>query len=296
MNLTLEAILADNQSGSEIITRKALELYKLRLVKGQAAGENLQKIYDELISHSKALIKNQPNMVLLRRKSTELTTYFKRIMKSAKEDEVLAMVIEKVEQVMEEIDENAGKIASIGSKIIATSNKVMTISNSTLVRKIFLTIAAQHRRFEVYNLISHPPDEGIAFAEYLAKNNIRSTIIADSQVGVFLPKMNLVLIGADRLYKDGFINKAGTLPLCLAAKHHNVPVYLAVETGKILLESERAIKITNQNPDEVYKSNIRKLNAENIYYEKTPLELVHKIICENGVFETFEFKDWYLKE
>ena len=296
MNLSLEAILADHQSGSELITRKAMELYKQRLVEGQAAGDDVQGIFDDLVSYSKTLIKSQPNMVLLRRQSTGLTSFFKRIIKSGNKEEVLTLAVEKVEQMIEEIEENAQKIASIGSKIIASSNKVMTISNSTLVRKIFMTIAAQHRRFDVYNLISHPPGEGKTFAEFLAKNDIKSTIIADSQVGVFLPRMNLVLIGADRLYKDGFINKAGTLPLCLAAKHHNIPVYLAVETGKILFESERAIKITPQNPDEVYKSDNKKLSVENVYYEKTPLELVHKIICENGVFETFEFREWYLKE
>lgn len=296
MSISLEKILSDNQSGSEIITRNTLLFFKETLVAARSSARKADEAGEAVFDGAKSLIKHFPNMVLLRRQCAAVTGLYKRLLKSARDEDVLEAVINRIDSLLEEMEENTRKIAAMGSKIIASYNKVMTISKSTLVSEIFITIAAQRRRFDVFNLISHPPDEGVGFAEFLANHDIRATLIADAQMGVFLPKMNLVLIGADRLYKDGFINKAGTLPLCLAAKHHNIPVYLAVETGKILFESERAIKFSSQDPLEVYRSSAKKLNVENVYYEKTPLDLVHKIICENGVFETFEFKEWYLKE
>ena len=104
------------------------------------------------------------------------------------------------------------------------------------------------------------------------------------------------MTGADRIYEDGFVNKAGTLPLCLTAKHFNVPVYLAAETTKILSLSERAIKNPEFPSEEIYKPKSKNLTVKNFYFEKIPLNLTQKVICENSLFETHEFINWYLKE
>ena len=297
MSLTLEDILSDNKSGSELISRKALEYYKQSLISAADSGADEEEICSNLQAESKTLIKNQPNMVLLRYSSAVVIDYFKRQLKSKKAgNNAYTSVIARIDELFSELEEDTAKIKLMGSRIIASSNKVMTISSSNLVREILLSIADQKRRFEVFSLASAPPAEGTAFAEMLADKKIKTTLIADSQAGVFVSKMNLVLLGADRICSDSFINKAGSLPLCLAAKHFDVPVYLAVNTKKILLESDRAVKFLNQNSDEVYIGKNKKLHHQNIYFESIPLELVHKVICEDGVFESFEFINWYLKE
>jgi len=297
MNLTIDSIMADSCSGSQTIARQMLAYFEQLLNQAGQNGESAEHTYEKLQADSKQLIRRQPNMVLLRRLSTVMLSYYKRLLKSGKNSaHIIAAMKIKLEQVKNELEQNSARIASMGSKIIATSNKIMTISKSTLVQRIFETTHQYKRRFEVFTLLSQPPGEGAGFAEALSGLGIKTTILADSQIGVFMPAMNLVLIGADRLYKNGFINKSGTLPLCLTAKHYNIPVYLAVETTKILLESERAIKLNSQDASEVYASGNKNLRAQNIYFEKTPLELVHKIICEDGVFETFEFINWYLKD
>ncbi len=297
MQNLLQEILSDNHSGSLTLAYKELDLYETIVAEAQKTQSDLEKLHNKIHDTGKIIIKAQPNMVILRRVSNHLQNHYKRLVKAEKPgSEIYSALLEKIEQIRREFKQNVGKIAQMGAKVIATSNKVMTISNSTLVREIFCKTHAQKRRFEVFNLKSHPPDEGILFAEDLAEKGIRSTVIADSQMGVFLPEMNLVFVGADRIFENGFINKAGTLPLCLAARHYNVPVYLAVETIKILTTRERSIKVQNMNPDEVYRPKNDKISVENSYFESIPLDLVHKVICEDGVFETFEFVNWYLKE
>ncbi len=297
MNKTLENILNDNYSGSLSLTKKMLDLFRDELKSSAMNAATADDTYKSLQNMAKMLIKRQPNMVLLRKTSNALLLYFKRSLNS---DKPLAEVIEsiqaKIEALDEELDKNVDTISQLGSKIIANFNKVMTISNSTMVRNILLTASRHKRKFDVFCMKSHPPDEGAFLAEELTKQNIKTTLISDTGAGYFMPEMNLVLLGADRLYETGFVNKLGSLQLCLTAKYLNVPVYLAVETTKILIESERAIKITPQNPDEVYKSKNKDLGVINVYFEKVPLNLVHKVICENGVFETSEFINWYLKE
>jgi ribose 1,5-bisphosphate isomerase len=297
MNDKLTAILNDNQSGSIEITKKSLQYFKEIIDQNSGNTFNPENLYSDLQETAKQLLKKYPNMVMLRKTCNNLVTYLKRLLKTDKNSkEILSNIYSKLDQIETELEGNINKIAQTGSRIIAPNNRVMTISNSTMVRLICLQTYHQKRKFEVIALKSHPPDEGIYFAETLANQGIKTTVVPDSAMGSFIPDVNLVLLGADRIYENGFVNKSGTLPLCLAARQFNIPVYLAVDTSKILKESERAIKIVSQDKQEVYSGKKKHFDVENIYFEKIPLNLVHKIICEDGVFEFDEFINWYLKE
>ena len=131
-------------------------------------------------------------------------------------------------------------------------------------------------------------------AKYLAEKDIKTTIVADSQAGIVMDDMNMVILGADRLYEKGFVNKAGSLAVCLMAKHFNVPVYLTVETTKILKETERTIKRVEGPTEEIYSGD--DMSIVNSYFEAVPFELVNKVICEEGVYERPEFQSWFLGE
>jgi translation initiation factor 2B subunit (eIF-2B alpha/beta/delta family) len=297
MPVELDKILSDNHSGSVILTKNTLQLYRELLKNADVKKIKLEEVYEQFQDISKKILKHQPNMVLLRKSTSTIQIYFKRLAKSDKDpDQVLKAVEKKITAVEKEIESRMEKIAHTGSRIIAPTNKIMTISNSTLVRNIFKTTHNQKRKFEVYCCKSHPPDEGVVLAEFLDKSGIKTTLISDSQMGVFMDQMNLVLIGADRIYGDGFVNKAGTLALCLTANYYNIPVYLAADTTKILSENERSIKLNSQDRKELYNGNRKKLAVENIYYEKVPIKLIHKVICEDSIFDTVDFINWYLKE
>lgn len=297
MSSDINKILNDNRSGSLTITKMALDLYRSIFKEAKSGSDDLETIYKNLQNASRTLIKHQPNMVLLRRTSNNLLIYFKRLLKSDKEPAyILDTVEKKINLIEQDIDSRVDKIAHDGSRLITNFNKVMTFSNSTVVKKLILAAAAQKKRFEVYCLKSHPPDEGVDLAEFLTDKGIKTTLISDAEAGVFMSDMNMVMLGADRLFENGFVNKTGTLPLCLTAKFFSIPVYLAVETAKILSESERAIKQTPQQNSEIYQGKKKKLSVKNIYFEKIPLDFVHKVISDEGVFETDEFINWYLKE
>ena len=233
---SLDSILNDNQSGSVILTQNVLKLYRDYLNDMLSTSKTLEEIFDLFQDVAKRIMRKQPNMVLLRKSTNTILIYFKRLVKSEKETEQIIKAVEKkIVSIEQEINARVQKIGNTGSKIIAPTNKIMTLSNSTLVRRIFETAYNHKRKFEVYCCKSHPPDEGIQLAETLDKMGIKTTIISDSQIGVFMPEMNLVLVGADRIYDNGFVNKAGTLALCLIAKYYNIPVYLAADTTKICL-------------------------------------------------------------
>jgi translation initiation factor 2B subunit (eIF-2B alpha/beta/delta family) len=294
MALSITEILNDNTSGSFSLAMNTLKIFSEYLDKEEQTETLIETVFEELHFASKNLIKHQSNMVLLRKSCNTLIAFFKRAQKSEKsKPELFALLQDKIKQIREEYKKNIEIIALSGSKIIANFNKILTYSNSTVVKHIFEKADFQKRKFEVFCLKSDPPGEGTKLAETLNEQGIKTTIVADSQAGIVMNDMNLVVVGADRLYETGFVNKSGTLALCLLAKQFNIPVYLAVETTKILKESERSIKEIERDIKEVYDSS-GNISVINSYYEKIPLNLIHKVISEQGVFETPEFSSWYL--
>ena len=294
MSLDISDILNDNRSGSFTITTNSLKRYLDYIKEEMATDTSLDVIFENIQDAAKDLVKSQPNMALIRRTNYAFVAYFKRFLKSDKSrKEILKMMLDKLQSTQKEMDDNLKTIAESGSRLITNFNKVLTYSSSTIVRHILDNAEKFKRKYELFCLKSDPPNEGIELAETMNKKGVKVTIVADSQAGSIMDNMNIVLLGADRLYEDGFVNKSGTLAVCLLAKHFNVPVYLAVETIKILKESERSIKPVERDPAEVYKGN-KNIDVYNSYYEKIPLRLVDKVICEEGVFETTDFLSWYL--
>jgi len=294
--MELDSILEDNHSGSLTITQNAIAFYRAKMEECATAGKPSKDCYEIIQSASKQILKRQPNMALLRRLSYSLTTAFKRtIATNAPKDEIYQSIKKKLDQLESEMLQNQKRIVDSAAKLFVASNNVMTISYSTVVRDIFVKAQDLKRRFRVFTLKSHPPDEGVDLAEYLSAKSIKTSLISDAEMAVFMPQMNFILLGADRVYEDGFVNKAGSLPLLLTAHHFNIPVYLAVDTWKILPEMEKAVKFIDRDATEIYPAPKTQLEVHNFYFERVPLNLVTKVICEDGVFDVNEFCDWYLK-
>ncbi len=295
--MNISKIILDKKADSYRITFNCLDVFDEILAAQKNSDFNLETIYEEFHDLAKTAIKAEPNKVLIRRVTNNLLNHCKRVLSSDRTPvEILESVREKIQAARREIEQTAQKIAIMASRAIAHTNRVLTMSNDYLVIKTILEAEKQKRRFEVFVVKSDPPAEGLDLAEFLAKKGVKTTVIADSQIGVFLPKMNLVFLGADRLYEKGFVHRAGSLPLCLTAKFYNIPVYLLSETRSILLEKERSVKYYDQDSSEVYVPKNSAIQVMNIYYESTPLDLVYKVVCEDGIFEMKEFISWYLME
>jgi translation initiation factor 2B subunit (eIF-2B alpha/beta/delta family) len=254
-------------------------------------------LFEELHTLTRFAIKREPNKVLIRRTLNYLLNHCKRILKSDRDkNEILETLREKINHTREELEVSAQKIAGMASRAIAQTNKIMTLGNDYLVRSTLIEAEKQKRRFEVFVVKNEPLREGLELAEFLAAQGIRTTVIDDAQIGSFLPQINLVLVGGDRLFERGFVHRSGTLPLCLTAKHFSIPVYLLADTKAILLEKERSIKFHEQDAEQIYRPQNENIQVHNIYHEVVPYHLVYKVVCEDGIFEMKEFINWYLAE
>ena len=70
-------------------------------------------------------------------------------------------------------------------------------------------------------------------------DNIPHTMIADTAVSSIMPKIHVVIVGADRILPNGNVaNKIGTNNLAVIARHYNVPFYVAADTDTFASSNE----------------------------------------------------------
>jgi methylthioribose-1-phosphate isomerase len=103
-------------------------------------------------------------------------------------------------------------------------------------------------------------------------------------------RVDLVVVGADRIAANGDVaNKIGTYGLAVAARHHQIPFYVAAPASTVDLATATgaAIVVEQRDPDEVTHVGARRIAppgvaAFNPAFDVTPARLVTAVITECG--------------
>jgi methylthioribose-1-phosphate isomerase len=118
-------------------------------------------------------------------------------------------------------------------------------------------------------------------------------VITDNMAGVLMKegKINLVLVGADRIARNGdTANKIGTYSLAVLSKWHGIPFYVAAPTSTLdlTLACGRDIPIEQRDMKEVThfrgsRITPKGVKAFNPAFDVTPHSMIHAIITEKGI-------------
>jgi translation initiation factor 2B subunit (eIF-2B alpha/beta/delta family) len=180
---------------------------------------------------------------------------------------------------------------------------VMTCSLSSTVRDAVLAAAAAGTRLNAIVCESRPLFEGMALGNAWTEGGVSVEVITDAQAAIFVQRADLVLVGADALEAAGVVNKAGTHLLALAAAEAGVPVVVAADTSKLSAGSVEEIahpgcggelqgepvreeKAAREVSDAWPPPGLRPGAAvRNVYFERTPYDLVQRLITEEGELE-----------
>jgi len=138
---------------------------------------------------------------------------------------------------------------------------------------------------------SRPSYEGRTVAATLAQEGIRTTLITDSAAAHFMGRVNLVMVGADSVSRDGLVNKMGTYAIALAARDQGVPLYALCGTEKLLPIDYPYFRIAPQDPQEVWPEHPQGVEVLNLYFDVTPLRYVSGVVTEQGVLTPGELQD-----
>jgi methylthioribose-1-phosphate isomerase len=136
----------------------------------------------------------------------------------------------------------------------------------------------------------------------LSEAGIPVTILADSAAASLMAtgRIDLVIVGADRIAANGDVaNKVGTYSLAIAARHHDVPFYVAAPSSTIdaATASGADIHIEQRHADEIRMTHGRAtapatVDVYNPAFDVTPAHMISAIITDRGVHRPpYDFTD-----
>ena len=180
---------------------------------------------------------------------------------SRKEDEKIDLIFNKIYLALKE------------------AKSIITLSRSKTVIDILKLLREKNKYLKVVVCESRPKNEGRLTAQELVKAGINVELITDAMMGIFVPKVDAAIIGADFVLKNGnIVNKVGSKGLALFCKEYKKSFY--VVTTKSKFSKKISFKVKKENSVEVWNKTVNNLKVSNIYFEEIDKKYVTKIFTD----------------
>jgi translation initiation factor 2B subunit (eIF-2B alpha/beta/delta family) len=252
----LDKILTDKTSGSEQIL-SGLNNYLLEIIDNPVKiKSDLKEIKDNLFHF--AAVENYINS-------------FEQALKSNQNEakKFLKLFDKNSQNKFLRIYKNAGPF-------LENIRTVLTLSNSKTLLEIFMLWAKDNKRLHVIICESRPKFEGRIFAKHLLKENIKTTIITDAMISLYIPRADAVILGADAILKNGnIINKTGSLAAAILCKYYKKPCIVMASKDKF--SNKIRFRQKEQEDGEIWEFHDTNLNVSNYYFEEVPNNLITNI-------------------
>ncbi len=178
------------------------------------------------------------------------------------------------------------RIAEIGAKRIRDNSAILTHCHSSTVSHMLWKAKSEGKTFEVICSETRPAFQGRITAKEMLALGVKTTFIVDSAARSFIHDVDLVLVGADAVTSEGnVVNKIGTSTIAVLAHEARKPFYVVSELLKFDPETLRGEyeKIEERSREEIWKEAPPDLIIRNPAFDVTPRDLIHGIICEEGI-------------
>jgi methylthioribose-1-phosphate isomerase len=215
---------------------------------------------------------------------------------------LLSALREEASAILEEDRAMCRRIGEHGLALVPDGARVLTHCNAgalatggigTALAPIYLAHAAG-RRVSVLVDETRPLLQGSRLTAWeLAEAGIPVTVLADNMAASLMRagEVDLCIVGADRIAANGDVaNKIGTYGVAVAARHHDIPFYVAAPASTFDPEtpSGDAIVIEQRAPDEIAcgfgkRTAPRDVRFHNPAFDVTPAALVTAIVSDVGV-------------
>jgi translation initiation factor eIF-2B subunit delta/methylthioribose-1-phosphate isomerase len=239
----VERIATDHRHGSSWLARRALEA----LVEAVERGEDPLETGRELVRARPAI--------------GAIAGALGRVLAAGRTPEQL---VEEAHAVLGSRERAGATIAVLLANDLA-GRVVMTHSASATAREALIHAGSAR----VVCTVSEPVGEGRGFSEELAEAGLATELVADEDAEHALATVDLLLLGADTVFRDGsLVNKIKTKQLARAATEAGLPVIVACEVLKLA-------------PDEPYEPDEDRVDL-------TPPELIGCYVTEEGVYKPEE--------
>lgn len=257
------ALLAsDRESGASEIVDETVAIFRQAI----AAG-------DPLLAVARAVCRAQPSMASVWNLSLD-------VLASDRASERLERFAQRAARGPEALARFASELFLTGP---AGPLRLVTISFSRSVVAV-LEAVAKHRPVRVSCSESRPALEGRRLASRLASASMTVTCFSDAAIGQALGAADGVIVGADAVAPQWFLNKCGTRMLAAAASQQGIPVYVVASRDKFVSHAVSARLVIREGaPSDIWEAPPPGVVVRNPYFEPTPLELVTSLITNMGV-------------
>ena len=160
---------------------------------------------------------------------------------------------------------------------------LVTVSSSGSVLSA-LTALAGARPLRVACAEGRPALEGRRMAAMMAQAGAAVTLFADAAIAEALPGADAVIVGADAVAAEWFVNKVGTRMAAAAAALVAVPVYVVASRDKFCAPA-LAPFVTSRDgaANEIWDAPPPGVVVRNPYLERVPLDLATAIVTDAGI-------------
>ena len=286
----------------------AVAAFGLSLAAVRSRARDPQELLSELEAVAELIRSTRPTAV-------NLFWALDRVLNAAKKAEgdveaIKAAVVEEAKRIAEEDVEMNKRIGLHGQTLVPDGSTVLTHCNAgalatvgygTALGVIRAAVEAG-KKIRVIATETRPLLQGARLTAYeLLRDGIPVTLITDNMVGYVMSKgmVDLVVVGADRIVRDGVFNKIGTYTIAVLAKEHEVPFYVAApsstldlgrSSGEVVIEERSPDEVTHVGPVRIAPEGVDVLNPA---FDFTPMRYVTAIITEDGVFRPDELLERY---
>ena len=214
--------------------------------------------------------------------------------------DMYAALLKEARQIEKEDKNVCMNIGLVGAELVPDRAKIMVHCNAGALATsgigtalgIIYMAKQQGKRFEVYSSETRPLLQGARLTSWeLTRNGIDTYTICDNMVASFMPEMDIIIVGADRIARNGDVaNKIGTRGLAIISQYYKKPFYVAapLSTFDFEIRSGEEIPIEERNENEIRRFNEREIVASsakicNPAFDVTPHELITGIVTERCI-------------
>lgn len=273
-------ILQDNSSGSSAIADRVI-IWIADTIDAISSPD-----YSELYSDFDKLIQVFPHFATLRHLIGSVKDFLRQLHDLSSVQNLPEAFNRFIKQYKETWQQNHTLAAEHLVRNIKFEGKTLLLhSHSSSIIRLFEVLAREGLTSGVIQTVSEPVQEGKLQAVRIAAIGFQVRLINEAAASRFMDETDMLVTGADAIFNDSIINKAGTLPLALLCRHFSKPWYVLADSRKLIncslsemypngfAEKEKpAMEIWNDPP-----SSVRPVNY---YFETIPRGFAASIFTE----------------
>lgn len=203
--------------------------------------------------------------------------------------ETLTLLDEEGPSALQTVDrprEPGESIAEYAAGWIEEADEVATYSRSGTVLRALQTALEAPGELTVRTSKARPGDEGVDVARRLADAGASIELTFDAHLLATVDQADLVLVGADAIAAEAFVNKTGTRVLLEQAEGHAARLVLAARDK--LWPSSLPPPPSSQAPWELEADVPDTVQRRVPLFERIPIELADRIVTDQGAREPRE--------